>query len=320
MGTERTPWFRSAIQPHVQPLTPRIKRHRFPEKLFAPAAAVALSIFILHPSKSDASVITQRPAPPAANPVAANPRPSTQFVIPPTPAFSYDGGTLGLENSPEGLSLVYRKEGQSPNRVPLDVGFEDMIGTITRIHYGIGHSVIMAERVLEDGATEYYAVITLGARDVAEGRAKLPGSEILNSYAVVLPEMPLASSFTESALFVFAEGGVVRFVPLGSDEGMTCKLSGLDGVGAQSIAMEYMGLYFIMQPGAVPLYVTKRDGDDFETVPWDYAPGSSFTSLRVEMGENGFTIVFASPAGSMRMDVSVPEEGGLHSVGASMHR
>ena len=69
----------------------------------------------------------------------------------------------------------------------------------------------------------------------------------------LLPEMPLASSLTESALFVFAEGGVVRFVPLGSDEGRTCKLSGLDGTGANSPVLEYRGLYFIMQPGAIPL-------------------------------------------------------------------
>jgi hypothetical protein len=241
-------------------------------------------------------------------------------VIPQAPAFSYGGGALGLENSPDGLSLVYSKEGQAPNRVPLDVGFEGIIGSITAVHYGIGNSVIMAAREAEGQPTEYYAVITLGARDVAEGKTKLPGNELLNSYAVVLPEVPLASSLTESALFVFAEGGVVRFVPLDGDEGRTCKLSGLDGVGAQSTAMEYMGLYFIMQPGAVPLYVAKRDGDDFETVPWNYAPGAAFTSLRVEMGENGFTIVFASPAGEMRMDVFVPEEGGLHSVGASMHR
>lgn len=299
-------------------------RRRFSKKLFAPAAAAVFSIFLLHPSKSDASVNMPPRAPPVANPAAtqAQPRPSTQFVIPQTPALSYDGGTLGLQNSPQGLSLVYKKDGQADISVPLDVGFPDIIGTITKIHYGIGHSVIMAERVLESGTTEYYAVVTLGAEDVAAGRTKFRGNDLLNSYAIVLPERPLGSAFTESALFTFAGNGIVEYIPLGEDESRTCTLTGLDGTGADSTVIEYRGLYFIMQAGTVPLYAVKRDGDQVDTVPWDYPQGWALDSLlRVEMRENGFTMVFASQVGELKMDVDVPEEGGLHSVSiSSIHR
>jgi hypothetical protein len=246
-------------------------------------------------------------------------------VIPQTPAFSYEGGTLGLENSPQGLSLVYKKDGQADISVPLDVGFPGVISTITRIHYGIGHSVIMAERVLESGTTEYYAVVAVGAADVAAGRDKLPGNELINSYGIVLSERPLGSAFTESALFTFAGNGIVEYIPLGGDESRICTLTGLDGTGADSTVIEYRGLYFIMQPGAVPLYVTKREGDDVNTVPWDYAPGINFTGiLGVEMTGAGFSILFAAQLGEagtqVRMDVSVPEGGDLHAVSLSIGR
>lgn len=299
-------------------------RRWFPKKLFAPAAAAVLSIFFLHPSESKASTNLPPRAPPVANPAAtqAQPRPSTQFVIPQTPAFSHGGGTLGLENSPQGLSLVYKKDGQADITVPLDVGFQDTIGTITRIHYGIGHSVIMAERVLESGTTEYYAVVTVGAADVAAGRDKLPGNELINSYGIVLPERPLGSAFTESALFTFAGNGIVEYIPLGEDESRICTLSGLDGTGANSTVIEYRGLYFIMQAGTVPLYAVKASGDGVDTVPWDYPQGWALDSLlRVEMREGGFTMVFSSQVGELKMNVDVPEEGGLHSVGiSSIHR
>lgn len=323
METARKPCFCSAAQSHIKTSTPKHKVRRwFARKLLAPAAAAVFSVLSLFPSKSNASMST--PAHRVSNPAAAEAQ-APQFVIPQTPAFSYDGGTLTLENSPRGLSLVYRKDGQEPKSVRIDSGYPDVIGIITSIHYGIGHSVLMAERKTEAGTMEYYAVVTLGAQDVAAGRTKFQGNELLNSYAIVLPERPLGSSFTESALFVFAGGGIVEYVPLDYNDARICTLSGLDGTGAESTVIEYRGLYFIMQPGAVPLYVTKRDGDDFNSVPWDYPLGVNFTRiLDIETTDSGFSIFFVYEQGEeirqVRMDVAVPEGGDLHSVGVSVYR
>jgi hypothetical protein len=219
----------------------------------------------------------------------------------------FEGGTFGLENSPEGLSLVYEKDGIR-REVRLSVPPAEILGEITAVHYGESWSAVLTRN---QGTGENYAIITLGAADAAAGRELLPGNEILNADCIVLPEAPLSHSFAEDKLFLFYGEGIVRVL---DGTGRLRRLM-VEGALEGSEAVKYMGLYILVQASGTPVIFLKEDGNSWEAQGVDYGSSELGSLQGYSIGSSGLSVRFLNSEGQpVEILITVGEEGNLETA------
>jgi hypothetical protein len=272
--------------------------HKF-RKAFAGAA---IPIIISFPIASNASSINRPHIPlPGQNPAPVN-NPGNQ-QIPAAPALDFDGGTMQLAESSNGLELAYERDGERKSII-LNTLPQEVTGRMLAIHYGEERTAIVYEK---------YAMFTLGAMDLAQGRTTLPGNDFLNSFFVVITAPPLSSSFTEDALFLFYGDGEVTVLKPGNNTARLSEVSGLEGVSEKSTTVRVMGMYIFVQAGAIPVGALSLDLSYYS--PFDYTTAELGEVLRIERRASGFSAFFSTPGGTeIELEVSVGTSGDVDSV------
>jgi hypothetical protein len=241
--------------------------------------------------------------------VPASPSPSV--VLPNVPRLEYEGGVFGFEQSGENLSLVYQAPGVR-RVVRVVTAPLNEFGRIIGIYYGTRWTVLVSHN---------YLLITLGAADVVAGRDKFQGNELLNAECVVLPERLIGSAFAEDTIFLFHPSGSVRIIQIDVDAGGMYRLDRVEGVGPQSVAIRSDGVYFLVQPGEIPVVAFARTG----TGPWSivsFPVSHPFPTVRsgIEPAADGFSALFIAGSRRMELRVRLGEEGNLDSISVTLRR
>ncbi|MEW5996245.1 MAG: hypothetical protein AB1657_01475 [Candidatus Micrarchaeota archaeon] len=257
------------------------------------------------PSNADARAVRQSPPrPPQNNPQNAAPLPAPQSI-------PYEGGTFTCSFENNRLRLIFEKPDGTTETAEPDVLPLSMLGRIYATICGEYRTIIISEN---------YATVTLGARDVAEGRRNLvrdDGQEaFFSAYGLEMPHdagIPKESFVSLGALFLLHGNNSLFALPLGNFSTRFQELE-VDGANSSSARVEAMGMLFFIQPGAVPVSTVAFTNGRLENQAFDAPEGVELRSLlRVEDTEEGIRAVFNTPDGEKAINIRA-EEGNLDSV------
>jgi len=305
MDDKTKPILSSAVVPHIQPrkLKSDLRRRETPSGLLVFASSLLVA------AGAAAMPVTSRAPVTAVVSSSAQGQETSQLRVPDEPPLEFEGGNFMIENSDNGPQLVFERDGQR-REVPLMLPPAESLGNPTKVYYGEEYSFILTRN---DETGKSYAIITMGAADVAAGRETLPNNDLINADCVLLPSEPISHSFAGDKMFFFYGENMFRI--LEADTGRLRRLT-VQGVSGLSVAVDYEGLYFLIQPNQTPvIFLGRKTDGSYEAQAFDYNASELTGLVRYEETEGRLSAFFLNSGGqTIEIGITVGEEGNLGTV------